>query len=116
MASIPPRRLAWLAAILALMLTLTPFACGVGAARWAWSETTMGRLKTLWHRLGSPRWFFEISGPWAVGAMILGLIGIVVGPRVGPRDRAARLSAGQQLPHHVSARAGGDPVGVAATS
>ena len=39
----------------------------------------MGRLKTLWHRLGSPRWFFEISGPWAVGAMILGLAAISVG-------------------------------------
>ncbi len=36
-------------------------------------------LKTLWHRLGSPRWFYEISGPWAVGALIIGLIGIAVG-------------------------------------
>ncbi len=39
----------------------------------------MAALKTLWHRLGSPRWFFEISGPWAIGALIIGLIGIVVG-------------------------------------
>jgi len=29
----------------------------------------MNRLKTLWHRLGSPRWFFEISAPWAIGWM-----------------------------------------------
>ncbi len=39
----------------------------------------MNRLKTLWHRMGSPRWFFEISRPWAIGALVMGLIGIVVG-------------------------------------
>jgi len=39
----------------------------------------MSRLKTLWHRLGSPRWFFEISTPWATGLIGIGLIGIAVG-------------------------------------
>ena len=39
----------------------------------------MSRLKTLWHRLGSPRWFFEISAPWANGLIAIGLIGIAVG-------------------------------------
>ncbi|HET6473545.1 MAG TPA: heme ABC transporter permease CcmC [Pseudomonadales bacterium] len=39
----------------------------------------MNRLKTLWHRLGSPRWFFEISAPWANGSIAIGLIGIAVG-------------------------------------
>ncbi len=39
----------------------------------------MNALKRLWHRLGSPRWFYEISGPWAVGALIIGLVGIAVG-------------------------------------
>ncbi len=39
----------------------------------------MSRLKTLWHRLGSPRWFFEISTPWAKAALVLGLLGIAVG-------------------------------------
>ena len=39
----------------------------------------MNRLKTLWHRLGSPRWFFEISARWASGLIAIGLIGIAVG-------------------------------------
>jgi heme exporter protein C len=39
----------------------------------------MSWLKTWWHRLGSPRWFFEISGAWAAGLLTVGLIGIAVG-------------------------------------
>jgi len=39
----------------------------------------MSWIKTWWHRLGSPRWFFEISGPWAAGFLTVGLIGIAVG-------------------------------------
>ena len=30
-------------------------------------------LKELWHRLGSPRWFYRISGPlaWVLGILAL---------------------------------------------
>jgi heme exporter protein C len=35
--------------------------------------------KTWWHRLGSPRWFYGISGPWAAGLIVVGLAGIVIG-------------------------------------
>ena len=31
-------------------------------------------LKRFWHRLGSPRWFYEISRPWALGLVGLGLV------------------------------------------
>src|SRR5262245_2849361 len=39
----------------------------------------MSWIKTWWHRLGSPRWFYEISGMWATGLVSVGLAGIAVG-------------------------------------
>jgi heme exporter protein C len=39
----------------------------------------MSSWKTWWHRLGSPRWFYRISGPWAAALIAAGLLGIVVG-------------------------------------
>ena len=39
----------------------------------------MAALKELWHRLGSPRWFYRTSGPWAVGFGALALVLLVVG-------------------------------------
>ncbi len=47
-------------------------------------------LKEFWHRLGSPRWFYQISGHfgWAFGALALGLlvIGTFWGLAVAPPD------------------------------
>ena len=39
----------------------------------------MASLKELWHRLGSPRWFYRASGPWALGFGVLALVLLVVG-------------------------------------
>jgi len=36
-------------------------------------------LKTLWHRLGSPRWFYQISRPWIYILGILALVLLVTG-------------------------------------
>lgn len=33
-----------------------------------------GRLRKFWHRLGSPRWFYGISRPWALVFTALGLV------------------------------------------
>lgn len=48
------------------------------------------RLKELWHRLGSPRWFFQISGPlrWVLGglALVLLLVGSIWGLAFAPVD------------------------------
>lgn len=48
------------------------------------------RLKTLWHRLGSPRWFYEISGPWiwvfGMLALVLLVTGTVWGLAFAPPD------------------------------
>jgi heme exporter protein C len=47
-------------------------------------------LKEFWHRLGSPRWFYQISGPlgWVFGALALALlvIGTYWGLAVAPPD------------------------------
>jgi heme exporter protein C len=50
----------------------------------------MSGWKTWWHRLGSPRWFYRISGPWAAGLIGIGLtsiaIGFVWGLAIAPPD------------------------------
>lgn len=50
---------------------------------WQW-------LKRLYHRLGSPKWFYEISGkwlPWLIGtALSLGVAGLVLGLAYAPAD------------------------------
>jgi heme exporter protein C len=47
-------------------------------------------LKEFWHRLGSPRWFYRISGPlaWVLGALALVLLaaGTFWGLAVAPPD------------------------------
>jgi heme exporter protein C len=47
-------------------------------------------LKSLWHKLGSPRWFYDISGGWvagfAVAAAALLLVGMVWGLVLAPPD------------------------------
>ncbi len=47
-------------------------------------------LKTLWHRLGSPRWFYQISRPWVYGfgalALVLLVTGTVWGLAFAPMD------------------------------
>lgn len=48
------------------------------------------RLKEFWHRLGSPRWFYQMSGPWQLGftvaAGVLLLVGIIWGVAFAPPD------------------------------
>ena len=48
------------------------------------------RPKQLWHRLGSPKWFYQMSGPWRSGALALALlllsIGTVWGLAFAPPD------------------------------
>ncbi len=36
-------------------------------------------LKELWHRLGSPRWFYRFSGPWHVALGVLAALLLTVG-------------------------------------
>lgn len=47
-------------------------------------------IKQWWHRLGSPRWFYDISGPWVwvfgVLAAVLLLVGTVWGLAFAPPD------------------------------
>ncbi|MEM9620993.1 MAG: heme ABC transporter permease [Pseudomonadota bacterium] len=47
-------------------------------------------LKTFWHKLGSPRWFYQISAGWIIGfgvaAMVLLLVGTVWGLAFAPAD------------------------------
>lgn len=47
-------------------------------------------LKELWHKLGSPRWFYQMSGPWVTGFGVLALlllgVGIVWGLAFAPPD------------------------------
>ncbi len=47
-------------------------------------------LKTLWHQLGSPRWFYQISRPWVYGfgafALVLLVTGTVWGLAFAPMD------------------------------
>jgi len=42
-------------------------------------STLAGRAKSLWHKLGSPRWFYELSGPWLFGFGVAALVLLVVG-------------------------------------
>jgi len=44
-----------------------------------WSNELRQRLKKLWHQLGSPRWFYQISGAWPAWLLALGLTLIAVG-------------------------------------
>lgn len=50
----------------------------------------MGRLSTLFHRMGSPRWFFDLSRPWLLGftalAVALLAVGTVWGLGFAPSD------------------------------
>ena len=39
----------------------------------------MGRLAAFVHRLGSPRWFFDITGPWLVVLSVIGVALVAVG-------------------------------------
>jgi heme exporter protein C len=39
----------------------------------------MNALKRLWHKLGSPRWFYEITPQWVTGTRSVGLLLIAVG-------------------------------------
>ncbi|MEZ5557229.1 MAG: heme ABC transporter permease CcmC [Pseudomonadales bacterium] len=47
-------------------------------------------MKELWHRLGSPRWFYQISGPliWVLGSLatVLLVVGTVWGLAFAPPD------------------------------
>ena len=48
------------------------------------------RAKTLWHKLGSPRWFYELSAPWLLGfgiaTAVLLLVGGIWGLAFAPPD------------------------------
>ncbi len=50
----------------------------------------MGALKEFWHKLGSPRWFFQISSGWVTGfgwaAGLLIATGVVWGLGFAPED------------------------------
>ncbi|HET8711526.1 MAG TPA: cytochrome c biogenesis protein, partial [Spongiibacteraceae bacterium] len=39
---------------------------------WSW-------LRTLWHKLGSPRWFYQISGKWLPWLAVLSTALLVTG-------------------------------------
>ena len=47
-------------------------------------------LKELWHKLGSPRWFYQMSGPWVTGcgaaAFLLIVAALVWGLLFAPPD------------------------------
>lgn len=47
-------------------------------------------IKELWHKLGSPRWFYQISSPWVIGfgvaAFALLSVGVVWGLGFAPPD------------------------------
>ncbi len=47
-------------------------------------------FKILWHRLGSPKWFYGMSGPWfasfAAAALVLLAVGMVWGLAFAPPD------------------------------
>ncbi len=50
----------------------------------------MGRFTTWFHRMGSPRWFFDLSRPWLVGFLAVGVtllgVGTVWGLGFAPPD------------------------------
>ena len=39
----------------------------------------MGALRTYFHTLGSPRWFFDLARPWGIGFAVMAGGGLVVG-------------------------------------
>lgn len=39
----------------------------------------MGRFTTWFYRMGSPRWFFDLSRPWLVGFLVAGIVLLTVG-------------------------------------
>ena len=39
----------------------------------------MGTLRTYLHKLGSPRWFFDLARPWGIGFAVVAGGGLVVG-------------------------------------
>ena len=47
-------------------------------------------LKTLYHRLGSPKWFYQITGKWlpwfAVSSVLFLVVGLVMGLAYAPMD------------------------------
>ena len=47
-------------------------------------------LRELWHKLGSPRWFYQMSSPWVTGlgavAFVLLSVGMVWGLVFAPQD------------------------------
>ena len=47
-------------------------------------------LKVLWHKLGSPRWFYQMSSPWVTAfgfaAALLLVIGVIWGLVYAPQD------------------------------
>ncbi len=47
-------------------------------------------LKELWHKLGSPRWFYQMSSPWVTAfgfaAALLLVIGVIWGLVYAPQD------------------------------
>lgn len=47
-------------------------------------------VKKLWHKLGSPRWFYRMTGPWVVGLGLLALlllgVGVIWGLAFAPPD------------------------------
>jgi len=49
-----------------------------------------GWLKTLWHRLGSPRWFYELSSSWlrwfGLAGLVLLAVGALWGLAIAPPD------------------------------
>ena len=96
----------WLAGFTMLALTLSPFAVAAAVKN---QPGTMLTFRQFWHRLGSPKWFYGMSRPWYRGVCGRRRARIAwVGPGLGTGVRAAGLSAGRQLPHHLRARAGGD--------
>ena len=58
--------------------------------------TVAETLKRWWHKLGSPRWFYEISGPWqtlfALLAVALLVAGTVWGLAIAISQRCATRS------------------------
>jgi heme exporter protein C len=37
------------------------------------------KIKELWHRLGSPRWFYQMMGPWGTGLGVVAAVALTVG-------------------------------------
>ena len=61
-------------------------------------------LTTFWHRLGSPQWFYKISGPWVVGFGLLALLLLVAGAVWALVYAPPDYQQGKQRAHHVYTR------------